>query len=230
MIAAAALVPALHGAGVPCDPDGTYAFTRGAVVAEEVIVTVPDAMDRPAGEWTSLVETAVGAHYAAAGERPPAAVHVVLPARPARDGCPREDAAWMRGQAAGVASFVHDAVQTLAFAVYRRAAGSLPWRERARMDAAIPLLAADAAQRVAAGLTDPVLKGSPDAILPGLDQALQPREIRELVAQLGEGAIGTRYDVYAAVYERVQGGQAVSPAERKLYAAVFQPAVEKTFA
>ena len=74
MNAAAALEPALRAAGVPCDPEGTYAFTRGAAGAEEVIVTVPDAMDMPAGEWNLLVETAVGAHYAAAGARPPAAV------------------------------------------------------------------------------------------------------------------------------------------------------------
>lgn len=222
---AATLVAALRAVGVPCGPEGTYAFTRGPTGGEEVVVTLHEAAaGKTSGEWHLLVDTAVTTHYTTAGAPPPAAVHVVLPPPRAalhHDLCPAEDAAWMRAQAAGVASFVHDAVHTLARVVYGRATEALPWRARAQMEAAVPLLAANAAQRVAAGLTDPVLRGTPDAILPRLCETLRPHEVRDMCAHLGDGATATLFDLYAAVYTEVRRGGAPAAA-RKLYAAAFE--------
>jgi hypothetical protein len=142
-----------------------------------------------------------------------------------------EDASWMRAQAAGVRSFFWGAAHTLASSVYRRAAEALPWRSRARMDAHIPVLAANAGQRITAGLSDPTIQGVADAALPRVQDILQPGEVTELLVELRRASaapLETLFDMYAAAYEARH--RTDFPMVRKLCAAVFQLDFEISFA
>ena len=231
--AAAGLHAALHSAGVPIDQGATFSFTCGPG-PEQVIVTMgePTTARSPA-EWEHLVTAVVRKHYECHGAPQAPHVRVAVPPTFHRETAyePMEDALWMRAQAAGVRSFFRGAAHTLASAVYRRAAEALPWRSRARMDAHIPVLAANAGQRIAAGLSDPTIQGVADAALPRVQDILQPGEVTELLVELRRASaapLETLFDMYAAAYEARH--RTDFPMVRKLCAAVFQLDFEISFA
>lgn len=134
--------------------------------------------------------------------------------------------AYVEGAMAGLQDYVVCATRALAEAAYDRALAAYPWRERARLEAAVPALVTDAVAKVASGAVPAILRGDVDALLPPVGALVRTTGERHAVASdlhahLGDRPPLSRLEVYETLYALVVAGERVSPASRALFHRVF---------